>query len=279
MEKTNAVWLKWNVDSWCFGWMLINYCWITIRIYTELFSSVRIFSIPTAVSFIKLFQKNWNVLRSRSTPSVSDTSEVSLRLNLLANIHVGTFTSDQIKRDTCGNRSRDLNQELQCGMIFGPSEKHSCQYRCLGQVLQLQGLLRDQLAVLQRKTVGLKSLSTKLCFQTGWWDPSTHGMLPLQGQEPGGVEQQRVQIFCIDSTMKWWLRATLLYFWQEILNLLDSYQDLTKGNEVTWMCPVRLNLPHCWNNHNLRWSCWVNNISDEVSITVVNLQKSAIMQK
>lgn len=167
MEKTNAVWLKWNVDSWCFGWMLINYCWITIRIYTELFSSVRIFSIPTAVSFIKLFQKNWNVLRSRSTPSVSDTSEVSLRLNLLANIHVGTFTSDQIKRDTCGNRSRDLNQELQCGMIFGPSEKHSCQYRCLGQVLQLQGLLRDQLAVLQRRQ-SVWSLSVQSCaFRLG----------------------------------------------------------------------------------------------------------------
>lgn len=172
-------------------------------------------------------------------------------------------------------------------MIFGSSESV---VRVLWTFLLVQmfvssttaaGSVKGSAGCFTEKTVGLKSLSTKLCFQTGWWDPSTHGMLPLQGQEPGGVEQQRVQIFCIDSTMKWWLRATLLYFWQKILNLLDCYQDLTKGNEVTWMCPVGLNLPHCWNNHNLRWICWVNKISDEdQSVShCFSLQESAIMQK
>lgn len=48
----------------------------------------------------------------------------------------------------------------------------------------------------------------------------------LEGHQPGGMEQKRVKILCMDGPMKRWLRAAPLDFWQQVLNLLNGYQDL-----------------------------------------------------
>lgn len=50
----------------------------------------------------------------------------------------------------------------------------------------------------------------------------------LKRHQPGGVEQEGVQVLCMDGPMERWLRATPLNFWQQILNLLNGYQDLWK---------------------------------------------------
>lgn len=50
----------------------------------------------------------------------------------------------------------------------------------------------------------------------------------LEGHQPGGVEQERVQVLCMDGPMKRWLRAAPLDFWQQVLNLLNGYQDLMR---------------------------------------------------
>lgn len=48
----------------------------------------------------------------------------------------------------------------------------------------------------------------------------------LEGHQPGGMEQKRVKILCMDGPMKRWLRAAPLDFWQQVLHLLNGYQDL-----------------------------------------------------
>lgn len=50
----------------------------------------------------------------------------------------------------------------------------------------------------------------------------------LEGHQPGGVEQKRVQVLSMDGPMERWLRATPLNFWQQVLNLLNGYQDLMR---------------------------------------------------
>lgn len=85
-------------------------------------------------------------------------------------------------------------------------------------VLQLQGV-----CVLGGggQTLSLKSLSTNCASP-----------LPLQGHEPGGVEEEWVQVFGLHGPVERRLRATLLDFWQQVLNLLDSNQDLTRRKKL-----------------------------------------------
>lgn len=54
----------------------------------------------------------------------------------------------------------------------------------------------------------------------------------LKGHQPGGVEQEGVQVLGVDGPMERRLRATPLDFWQQVLNLLDGHKDLTKGNRM-----------------------------------------------
>ena len=89
---------------------------------------------------------------------------------------------------------------------------------------------------------GSVSLSAKLC---PW---------ALQGHEPGGVEEERVQVFGVDGPVKRRLRATLLYFRQQVLNLLDGNQDLRRAKEMIqigskthlWRHGCRTCSPHLW---------------------------------
>lgn len=54
----------------------------------------------------------------------------------------------------------------------------------------------------------------------------------LEGHQPGGVEQEGVQVLSMDGPMERRLRATPLDFWQQVLNLLNGYQDLMKENQM-----------------------------------------------
>lgn len=46
------------------------------------------------------------------------------------------------------------------------------------------------------------------------------------------MEEEWVQVFGVDGPVKRRLRATLLDFGQQVLNLLDSHQDLTVGRKT-----------------------------------------------
>lgn len=155
----------------------------------------------------------------------------------------GTFTSDKKgpmwNGITYPEPGASVWNDLWCQKVLRVCCDRSRQYRC---VLSATAV-KESAGSFTEKSLSLKSLSTKLCFQQQRWDPSTRKVLPLQGQESGGVEQEWVQIFCIDSPMKWRLWATLLYFWQEVLNLLDSYQDLTREKKVTWTSTLGLYNP------------------------------------
>lgn len=54
----------------------------------------------------------------------------------------------------------------------------------------------------------------------------------LERHQPGGVEQQGVQVLGVDGPVERRLRATPLDFWQQVLDLLDGYQDLEEENHV-----------------------------------------------
>lgn len=47
-----------------------------------------------------------------------------------------------------------------------------------------------------------------------------------EGQQPGGVEQQRIELLGLDGSMERRLRAAALDLGQQVLNLLDRDQDL-----------------------------------------------------
>lgn len=173
---------------------------------------------------------------------------MSLRPSLLANIRVGHIHLRQKGTNMEWDhipwtRSFSVEWFMVRQKALWVCCDRSRQYRCVLSATA-PGDVKESAGRFTKKTLSLKFLSTKLCFQPGWWDPSTWKVLPLQGQESGGVEQEWVQIFCIDSPMKWRLWATLLYFWQEVLNLLDSYQDLTRGKKkVTWISTLGLHNP------------------------------------
>lgn len=54
----------------------------------------------------------------------------------------------------------------------------------------------------------------------------------LKGHQPGGVEQEGVQVLCMDGPMERWLRTTPFNFRQQVLNLLNGYQDLVKEKQI-----------------------------------------------
>lgn len=54
----------------------------------------------------------------------------------------------------------------------------------------------------------------------------------LEGHEPGGVEQEGVQVLSMDSSMERRLGATPLDFRQQILHLLNGHQNLKKDRNI-----------------------------------------------
>lgn len=64
------------------------------------------------------------MLQSHSTPSVSDTIYIIRNDTETKSVskHSCGAHSPQTKRDQCGMGSHTLNQEFQCGMIYGVSE-------------------------------------------------------------------------------------------------------------------------------------------------------------
>lgn len=54
----------------------------------------------------------------------------------------------------------------------------------------------------------------------------------LEGHEPGGVEQEGVQVLSMDSSMERRLGATPLDFRQQILHLLNGHQNLRKDRNI-----------------------------------------------
>lgn len=53
-----------------------------------------------------------------------------------------------------------------------------------------------------------------------------------EGQQPGGVEQEGIELLGVNSSMKWRLRTAALDFGQQVLNLFDRYQDLLKREQI-----------------------------------------------
>lgn len=211
---------------------------------------------------------------------------MSLRLSLLANIHVRYIHVRQKETNVEWDhipwtRSFSMEWLMAYQKVLRVCCDRSGQYRCVLSATA-QGAVKESAGCFTEKTLSLKSLSTKLCFQPQRWDPSTRKVLPLQGQESGGVEQKWVQIFCIDSPMKWWLWATLLYFWQEVLNLLDSYQDLTREKKITWTFTLGLYNPTTKLfviYHIFQPQFMFKMKTKVVLVIVVNLQESANAQK
>lgn len=55
--------------------------------------------------------------------------------------------------------------------------------------------------------------------------------LSLEGQQPGGVEQEGVEVLGVNGPVQRRLGATPLDFWQQVLHLLNGHQDLTRGEQ------------------------------------------------
>ncbi|PWA18486.1 hypothetical protein CCH79_00009953 [Gambusia affinis] len=62
----------------------------------------------------------------------------------------------------------------------------------------------------------------------------------LEGHQPGGVEQEWVQVLGLDGPVKRWLRATSLDFWHQFLHLLNGYQDLEGHNHTMHVASYEL---------------------------------------
>lgn len=82
---------------------------------------------------------------------------------------------------------------------------------------------------------------SQLLSWTVWSLPGAAGN--LKGHQPGGVEEEGVQVFSVDGAMEWWLRVTPFDFWQKVLYLLNGHQDLTKDREDYWKTAHLENIP------------------------------------
>lgn len=72
-----------------------------------------------------------------------------------------------------------------------------------------------------------------------------------EGQQPGGVEQQGVELLGVNGSMERRLRTAALDFRQQVLNLFDRYQDLKKRNKYNSLFLFSFSLMQQWGNvHN-----------------------------